>query len=95
MSDSVIPWTAGHQAFQSFTLSQNLFRFMFTELVVLSNHLILCRLLLLPSIFPSIRALPNELAVYIRWPKYWNFSISPFNEYSGHEELLKHLLLNI
>ena len=52
---------------------------------MLSNHLILCCPLLLPSIFPSIRVFSNELALYIRWPKYWNFSFSirPFNEYSG------------
>ena len=50
---------------------------------MLSNHLILCRLLLLPSIFPSIRVFSNELGLRIRWPKYWNFSISLSNEYSG------------
>ena len=55
------------------------------ELVMPSNHLILCPLLLLPSIFPSIRVFSNESVLHIRWPKYWNFrfSISPFNEYSG------------
>ena len=54
------------------------------ELVMPSNHLILCRhLILLPSIFPSIRVLSNESVLHIRWPKYWNFSISPFNEYPG------------
>jgi len=54
------------------------------ESVMASNHLILCRsLLLLPSIFPSIRVLSNESALHIRWPKYWSFSISPSNEYSG------------
>ena len=54
------------------------------ELVIPSNHLILCRpLLLLPSIFPSIRVFSNELALCIRWPKYWSFIISPSNEYSG------------
>ena len=54
------------------------------ESVMLSNHLILCHpLLLLPSIFPSIRVFSNELTLHIRWPKYWSFSISPSNEYSG------------
>ena len=55
------------------------------ELVMPSNHLILCPLILLPSIFPSIRVFSNESVLHIRWPKYWNFrfSISPFNEYSG------------
>ena len=57
---------------------------MFIESVMPSNHLILCHpLLLLPLIFPSIRVFPNELALCIRWPKYWSFSISPSNEYSG------------
>ena len=51
--------------------------------VILSNHLILCHPLLLPSIFPSIRVFSRELAVCLRWPKYWGFSISPSNEYSG------------
>ena len=64
--------------------SQSLLKFMSTELVMLSNHLILCwPLLLLPSIFPRIRVFSNVLALHIRWPKYWNFSISPSNEYSG------------
>ena len=63
---------------------QELLKFMFTESVMPSNHLILCRpLLLLPSIFPSIRVFSNESAVRIRWPKNWSFSISPSNEYSG------------
>ena len=61
-----------------------LLKFMSTESVMSSNHLILCfPLLLLPSIFPSIRVFSNELALCIRWPKYWSFSISPSNEYSG------------
>ena len=80
------PWTAAHQASLSFTISQSLLKLMSTELVKLSNHLILCcPLLLLLSIFPSIRVFSNELALCIRWPKYWSFSfsISPFNEYSG------------
>ena len=75
------PWTAAHQAFLSFTISQSLLRFMSTELVMLSIHLILCcTLLLLSSIFPSIRAFLNESALCIRWPKYWSFSINPSNE---------------
>ena len=82
----VTPWTAGHQASLSITNSQSLLTFISIELVVPSNRLILCRpLLLLPSIFPSIRVFSNESALCIRWPKYWNFSfsISPSNEYSG------------
>ena len=80
------PWTAAHQASLSFTVSQSLLRFMSIKLVMPSNHLILCcTLLLLPSIFPSIRIFCSESALCIRWPKYWNFSfsISPFNDYSG------------
>ena len=79
-------WTAAHQASLSLTISQSLRKFMFIESVMPSNLLILCRpLLLLPSIFPSIRVFSNELAVRIRWPKYcsFSFSISPSNEYSG------------
>ena len=64
--------------------SQSLLKFMSTELVMLFNHLILCcPLLLLSSIFPSIRVFPNEPALHIRWPKGWSFSISPSNEYSA------------
>ena len=84
MSDSVTPWTAAHQT--SLTISLSLLKLMSIESVMLSNYLILCRpLLLLPSIFPSIRVFSNELALCIRWPKCWsfNFSISPSNEYSG------------
>ena len=80
------PWTAALQASLSFTISQSLLKFMSTESVMPSNHLILCHpLLLLPSIFPSIRVFSNESALHIRWPKYWSFSfsISPSNEYSG------------
>ena len=80
------PRTAAHQASQSFTVSQSLLKLMSIELVMLSNHLILCRpLLLLPSIFSSIRVFSNELALHILWPKYWSFSFStsPSNEYSG------------
>ena len=70
----------------SFTVSQSLPRLMSNESIMPSNHLIICcRLLFLPSIFPSIRGFSNELALHITWPKYWsfNFSISPSNEYSG------------
>ena len=80
------PWTAAHQASLSFTISQSLLKLMSIELMMPSNHLILCcPLLLLPSIFPSIRVFPNESTLFIRWPKYWSysFSISPSNEYSG------------
>ena len=79
------PWTAAHQASLSITNSQSLLKFRSIELVVSSNHLILCHLLLLLlSIFPSIRVFSNESAFCIRWPKYWSFSfsISPSNEYS-------------
>ena len=78
------PWTAAHQVPLSFTVSQNLFRFMSIESVMPSNHLILCfPLLLLPSIFPIIRVFSNESALHIRWPNYWSFSISPYIEYLG------------
>ena len=77
-------WTAAHQASLSITISWSLLKLMSIESVMPSNHLILCRpLLLLPSIFPSIRIFSNESALHIRWPKYWSFSISPSNEYSG------------
>ena len=79
-------WTAICQAPLSFTVSWSLFRFMSIESLMLSDHLILYRpLLLLPSIFPSFRVFSNELALCIRWPKYWSFSFSvtPSNEYSG------------
>ena len=73
------PRTAAHQASLSFTISRSLLKRMSIELMMSSNHLILCHpLLLLPLIFPSIRVFSNELAFYIMWPKYWNFS-----EYSG------------
>ena len=80
------PWTAAHQASPSITNSQSLPKLMSIESVMPSNHLILCRpLLLLPSIFPSIRVFSNESALCIRWPKYWNFSfsISLSNEHPG------------
>ena len=82
----VTPWTATHQAFPSITHSRSLLKLMSIESVMPSNHLILCHpLLLLPSIFPSIRVFSNELVLRIRGPKYWSFSfsISPSNEYSG------------
>ena len=80
------PWTAAPQASLSFTISGSLLKPMSIESVMSSNHLICCHpLLLLPSVFPSIRVFSNELALQIRWPKYWSFSfsISPSNEYSG------------
>ena len=83
VSDSATPWTVAHQAFLSITNSQSLLKLMSIESVMPSNHLILCHLLLLPSIFPSIRVFSNESALPIRWPKYWSFSINPSNEYSG------------
>ena len=82
----VTPWTAAHQASLSFTISWSLLKLMSIELVMASNHLILCcPLLLLPSIFPSIRVSSNESTLHIRWPKYWsfNFPISPSSDYSG------------
>ena len=82
----VTPWTAALQAYLSITNSQSLLKLMSIESVMSSNHLILCcPLLLLSSIFPSIRVFANESALCIRWPKYWSFSfsISPSNEYSG------------
>ena len=86
MSDSVTPWTAAHQASLSITISQSLLKLMSTELVIPSNHLILCHLLfLLPSIFPSIRVFSNESTLRMRWPKCWSFSfsINPSSEQSG------------
>ena len=86
MSDSVTSWTAARQASLHFTISQSLLKLMSIKLVMPSNHLFLCDpLLLLPSVFPSIRVFSSESALYIRWPKYWSFSfiISPSNEYSG------------
>ena len=86
VSDSATPWTAARQASLTITISQSLLKLMSIESVMPSNHLILCRpLLLLPSIFPSIRVFSNESALRIRWTKYWSFSfsISPSNEYSG------------
>ena len=80
----VTSWTATRQASHSFTISQSLHKRMPIESVMPSNHLIFCRpLLLLPSIFHSIWVFSNESALHIKWPKFWSFSISPSNEYSG------------
>ena len=86
MCISVTPWTAARQASLSITNSLSSLRLTSIESVMPSSHLILCHpLLLLPSIFPSIRVFSNESVLRIRWPKYWSFSfiISPSNEYSG------------
>ena len=80
------PWTAARKASLFFTIPQSLLRFMSIKSVMPSNHLILCcPLLLLPSVFPSIRVFSNESALHTRWSSYWSFSfsISPSNEYSG------------
>ena len=86
VSDSLqLPWIEAFQAFLSLTNSQSLLKLMSIESVMPSNHLILCRpLLLLLSVFPSIRVFSKESALHIRWPRYWSFSfsISPSNEYS-------------
>ena len=82
----MILWTAARQASLSITNSWSLLKLMSIELVMPSNHLILCHsLLLLPSIFPSLRVFFSESVLHIRWPKYWSFSfsLSPSNEYSG------------
>ena len=86
MSNSATPWTATCQAFLSITNSRSLLKRMSIKLVMPSNHLILCRpLLLLPLIFSSTRVFSSESVLCIRWPKYWSFSfnISPSNEYTG------------
>ena len=86
MSDSATPWTAARQASLYITNSWSLLKLMSIESVMPSNHLILCHpLLLLPSIFPSIKVFSNESVLHIRQPKYWSFSfsVSPSNEYSG------------
>ena len=81
----VTPWAAACQASLSFTISRSLLKLLSIESVIPSNHLVLCRPLLLPSVFPSIRVFSNESALRMRWPKYrsYTFSISPSNEYSG------------
>ena len=84
VSNSVTPWMASCQAYLSITNSWNLLKLMSIELVMPSNHLILCHpLFFLPSVFPSIRVFSSESTPSIRWPKYWSFSISPSNEQSG------------
>ena len=80
---SPTPWTVAHQASLSFTVSHSLLNLMSTDSMKPFNHLILyLPLLLLPSIFPSIRVFSNDSALRIRWPLYWSFSISPSNKYS-------------
>ena len=84
MSDSATLPTAARQASLSITNSQSLLQITCIESVMPSTHLILCRPLLLPpSIFPSIRVFSDESTLRTRWPKYWSFSFSPSNEYSG------------
>ena len=85
MSDSMrLPSTVAHQASLSYSISRSLLKLMSIESVKPSNHLIFCHpLLLLPSIFPSIRVFSNESALRIRWPKHWSFSTSPSSEYLG------------
>ena len=84
VSDSATPWTAASQASLSFFTSSSLLKLMSTELVILSNHLILCcSLLLLPSVFASIRVFPNERTLHLRWAEYCSFIISPSREHSG------------
>ena len=79
-----MPWNAACQASLSLTVSLSLLKLMSIESVMPSHRLNLCHpLLLLPSIFPSIRVFSNESALLMRWPKYWSFSVNPFNEYSG------------
>ena len=77
------PWTAAHEASQSFAISQSFLKLMSIDSVTPSSHLILCCPLLLRSIFPSIKVFSNELALHIKGPKYWSFSISPSDEYLG------------
>ena len=79
----VTPWTAIHQASLSITHSRSMLKLMSIESVMPYSHLILCHPVPLPPIFPSIRVFFNESGLRIRWPKYWSFSISPPNEYSG------------
>ena len=80
----VTPWTAAHQAPLPSTVSQDLLKLMSTEWVMSSNHLFISHpLLLLPSIFPSIRVFSSESTLQVGWPKYWSFSVSPSIEYSG------------
>ena len=83
VSGSATPWTAARQASLAITNSQSSLKPMSIESVTPSNHLILCRPLLPPSIFPSIWVFSSESVLHIRWPKYWSFSICPSNAYSG------------
>ena len=83
VSDSATLCTAASQAPLSFSIPQSLLKLMSIESVIPSNHLILSCPLPLPSIFPRIRVFSSDLALHIRWPKYWSFSFSPSNEYSG------------
>ena len=84
MSGTAMSWTAPRQASLSFTISQSFLRLKSLESMMPSKHLIFShQLLILPSIFPSIRVISKELAICIRWPKYWSFSIRPCKEYSG------------
>ena len=86
VSGSATSWTAARQAYLSITNSRSLLKLMSIELVMSSNHLIFCHpLLLLPSIFPSIRVFSNESVLHIKWPKYrsFSFSLTPSSEYSG------------
>ena len=90
------PWTAAHQVSMSIINSRSLLKLMSIESVMPFNHLILCHpLLLLPSIFPSIRVFSNESSLHIRWPKYWSFSfsISPSNEHPGLISFRMHWLV--
>ena len=92
------PWTAAHQTSLSITNSQSLLKLMSIKWTMASNHLILCcPLLLLPSIFPSIRVFSNQSVPCIRWPKYWSFSfsISPSSEYAGLIPSLLSLALTV
>jgi len=84
LSNSVTPWTVAYLASLSITNSRNLLKLMSIEPVMPSNHLILCfPLLVLSSMFLSFKVFSNESVLHIRWPKYWSFSMSPSNEYSG------------
>ena len=84
MSGIAMSWTAPRQASLSFTISQSFLRLKSIESMMPSKHLIFCHhLLIVPSIFPRVRVISNELAICIRWPKYWRFSIRPCKEYSG------------
>ena len=83
VSDSATPWTAACQGFLSFTIFWSLLKLMSIESVMPSYHLIFYHPLLLPSVFPNIRVFSNESVLWIRWLKYWSFSVSPSNEYLG------------